>query len=63
MFKQGGLGMPIIRFYRCWLAACLVSLGGASVAAGDAGQALLQAAADGDAARVKTLLAGGAPLE
>ncbi|CCN20071.1 conserved hypothetical protein, partial [Bordetella bronchiseptica MO211] len=30
MFKQGGLGMPIIRFYRCWLAACLVSLGGAS---------------------------------
>lgn len=55
--------MPIIRFYRCWLAACLVSLGGASAAAGDAGQALLQAAADGDAARVKTLLAGGAPLE
>ena len=54
--------MPIFGVCRIWLAAFLLSIGGGVGAAGpDA--ALLAAAGDGDAGRVKTLLGQGAAIE
>lgn len=54
--------MPIFGACRVWLAAFLLSVGGGAAAAGpDA--ALLVAAGDGDAVRVKSLLGQGAAIE
>lgn len=47
---------------RLWVAAFLLSAGG-GVMAGDMGSALLQAAASGEAERVKTLLEQGAKID
>ncbi|CAB3833448.1 hypothetical protein LMG26846_01091 [Achromobacter insuavis] len=61
--------MSIIRSWRAFLAATLLAVAeGSAASSGEAGKteagaALLQAAGDGDAARVQALLARGAPLE
>ena len=56
--------MSIIRSWRTFMAAALLAVAESGAAASaDAGADLLRAAADGDAARVKALLAQGAPLE
>lgn len=54
--------MPIFRAGRIWLAAFLLSMGGAAGAASP-DTSLLTAAGDGDVARVKQLLERGAALE